>query len=105
MYYAHFILSSVFATCVLIFLHDFPSFRMDHFIDLTDVHHEEEVVLAVPVDDPDPDPCPCPLSGGLAANPDVVDALAHAPNLAGVAARCFLASRAPGTVGRYNSAV
>ena len=71
---------------------------MDHFIDLTDVHHEEEVVLAVPVDDPDPDPRPCPLSGGLADNSTVMDALARAPNLAGIATRCFLAARAPGTV-------
>ena len=54
---------------------------MDHFIDLTDVHHEEEVILAVPVDNPDPDLRPCPLSGGLADNPAVIDALARAPNL------------------------
>ena len=78
---------------------------MDHFIDLTDVHHEEEVILAVPLDVPDPDPRPCPLSGGLAGNPTVVDALARAPNLAGIAARCFLAARAPGTVRTYNSAI
>ena len=57
---------------------------MDRFIDLTDVHHAEEVVLAVPLDAPDPDPRPCPLSGGLADNPTVVDALARAPNLSGL---------------------
>ena len=61
MHIVYFIFSSIFVSRDN-YLHDFPSFRMDHFIDLTDVHHEEEVVLAVPLDAPDPDPRPCPLS-------------------------------------------